>query len=249
MDAFLAANRRQSAMDENFDPGAVLAKKGRSELGKPFAAGHLRDKPLGDCFPFRLGNELHHRPAHDFRGIMAKHSREAGIHIGQRPVFGDDVETSDFLFHKSARLPRLPRGEVSSASLGLRISVLAATNPRTASLCWSAEIFGPIAQDRFQCVPPLNVSIKCITAGPPMIRKIVGIINNITGIVISAGNRLARSSNFVIWSLRISVAPTRSDFPSRGSKMEALRQHADDRSHAGVVDAVRKVDKRLSAVG
>ncbi len=98
----LAAESRHIAVDENLDRRAVVAQKSRIEVGRPFAAGHLRHKPFAHCRPFRFGNELQHRPPDDVGGLIAEHPRKVWIDVGQRPVRGDDVDAGDLLFHQCA---------------------------------------------------------------------------------------------------------------------------------------------------
>ena len=90
------------------------------------------------------------------------------------------------------------------------------------------------------------MSINLSAAGPPMIKKIVGMMNNITGMVISAGSRLARSSKSVIWSLRISDRAHPQRLRERRSESHALRQHADNGPHARIVDTIRQVEQALA---
>src|SRR5208337_45183 len=59
--------------------------------------------------------------------------------------------------------------------------------------------------------PDLKVSRILMTAGPPIIRNIVGIIKSMTGKVSNPGKRLARSSNRSSRSFRISMAAVRND--------------------------------------
>ena len=105
----LAAESRRGAVNENIDRDAVLTQDGRTEFGKPFAARYLRHKPLGHCRLIPLGNELQHRLADNFGGLIAEHPREAGIHIGQRSVLGDDVEPRELLLQQSAKYRPRPR--------------------------------------------------------------------------------------------------------------------------------------------
>ena len=99
---WLAAESRHIAVDENIDRCAVLAQKSRIEVGKLFAAGHLRCKPFAHRRPFRFGNELQHRPSDGVGGLIAEHPCKVWIDVGQRPVRGDDVDAGDFLFHECA---------------------------------------------------------------------------------------------------------------------------------------------------